>query len=99
MPKKTFSIPLFVFALIVVGSFTSTVSASHSWGNYHWARSANPFTLKLGDNLSTNWDAQLLGASSDWSVSSVFDTLIVPGNTNPKNCRATSGRVEICIRN
>ena len=32
--------------------------ANHSWGGYHWARTANPFTLKLGNNLTTaEWQA------------------------------------------
>ena len=92
MPKKTFSIPLFVFALIVVGSFTSTVSASHSWGNYHWARTSNPFALKLGDNISTIWDGHLATASTDWSTSSVLDTQVVAGKGG-SNCRANTGRV------
>ncbi|OHB20728.1 MAG: hypothetical protein A2939_00160 [Parcubacteria group bacterium RIFCSPLOWO2_01_FULL_48_18] len=70
--------------------------ASHSWGTYHWARKANPFTLKLGDNVSSVWDPYLGVASTDWSLSSVLDTTIVAGGTNPKNCRATSGRVEVC---
>lgn len=96
MNKKSFSIALFALAVIVTGSLASTVSASHSWGGYHWARAANPFTLKLGDNLSANWDAYLTGASTDWSLSSVFDTQVVPGSTNPKNCRAAAGRVEVC---
>ena len=26
--------------------------ANHSWGGYHWARTSNPFTVKLGDNVS-----------------------------------------------
>jgi hypothetical protein len=26
-------------------------------GNYHWARTSNPFTLKLGDNVSSAWDS------------------------------------------
>ncbi|OHB19950.1 MAG: hypothetical protein A2666_03820 [Parcubacteria group bacterium RIFCSPHIGHO2_01_FULL_47_10b] len=83
--------------------FGSIAYASHSWGNYHWARSANPFTLKLGDNVSSSWDAYLAGASSDWSASSVLDTTIVAGSTNntkgrytPKNCVPTAGRIEVC---
>ncbi len=96
MIKKTFFVAFFAATLIAVGSFTSTVSASHSWGGYHWARTANPFTLKLGDNLTANWDAYLSTASLDWSVSSVLDTLIVPGSTNSKICKAVSGRVEVC---
>ena len=88
---------LIVFiGLIIVGLSTDSVFANHSWGGYHWARTANPFTLKLGDNVSSIWDNSLALASSDWSLSSVLDTTIVSGLANPKNCRATKGRVEIC---
>ena len=34
--------------------------ASHSWANYHWARTSNPFPLSLGDNVSGSWDQHLL---------------------------------------
>jgi hypothetical protein len=71
-------------------------SANHSWGGYHWARTSNPFTLKLGDNVSGPWDANLATASSDWSQSTVLDTTIVAGGTKPRNCRPTTGRVEVC---
>ncbi|MBI4062351.1 hypothetical protein HY410_00355 [Candidatus Gottesmanbacteria bacterium] len=77
-------------------TFIPQTFATHSWGGYHWARSANPFTLKLGDNVSSGWDAFLATTSSDWSVSSVLDTTIVPGGTKPRPCRPTSGRVEVC---
>lgn len=73
------------------------VYATHSWGDYHWARMANPFTLKLGDNVTSAWDAYLAEASADWSESSVLDTTVVAGGVrSPKNCKATSGRVEVC---
>jgi hypothetical protein len=74
----------------------ATAQASHSWGGYHWARTSNPFTVKLGDNVSSAWDASLAGASADWSKSTVLDTAVVPGSANPKNCRPTAGRVEVC---
>ncbi|MDO8657408.1 MAG: hypothetical protein Q7K55_01610 [Candidatus Levybacteria bacterium] len=93
-------IRLFFLLIIGVGlfltAFTTDVVANHSWGDYHWARISNPFTLKLGDNLSTSWDPYLAITSIDWSISSVLDTTIVTGGTNPRNCRATSGRVEVC---
>jgi hypothetical protein len=73
-----------------------TVAANHSWGGYHWAREANPFTIKLGDNVSSVWDPILATTSSDWSQSAVLDTTIVKGGTKPRSCRATSGRVEVC---
>lgn len=88
-------VTVFMFALFV-GAFTTSVYATHSWGGYHWARTSNPFTLKLGDNVSAVWDSYLSTASSDWSVSTVLDTTVVPGQTNPKNCRAVNGRVEVC---
>ncbi len=71
-------------------------SANHSWGSYHWARTANPFTLMLGDNVSSTWDAYLDEASSDWSLSSVLDTTKVLGGTSPRRCKSTTGRVEVC---
>ena len=82
-------------AVLGVLTFAVTVSASHSWGGYHWARTSNPFTVKLGDNLTSPWDSYLATTSSDWSVSDVLDTTVVSGQSKG-NCRATSGRVEIC---
>lgn len=86
----------FLSAALFLTAFAANVNASHSWGGYHWARTSNPFTLKLGDNLSSSWDPYLATTSTDWSVSTVLDTTIVTGRANPKNCRATSGRVEVC---
>ncbi len=91
---RSLIIVMFVFAL---AAFPSAASANHSWGNYHWARTSNPFTLKLGDNLSSTWDPYLATTSSDWSQSSVLDTTIVAGQAR-RNCRPTSGRVEVCNR-
>ncbi len=87
-----------VCALVAGSALTvsSAVQADHSWGSYHWARTSNPFTLKLGDNLSSTWDPYLGTTSSDWSVSNVLDTTIVAGGTRPRSCRATAGRVEVC---
>ena len=94
--KKSFRI-LSVFVLIaVLAAFPLSASANHSWGSYHWARTSNPFTLKLGDNVTSAWDAYLVGASNDWSVSSVLNTTIVAGSTTGRKCRPTAGRVEVC---
>ena len=75
----------------------SAVLATHSWGNYHWARTSNPFTLKLGDNVSGAWDDYLITTSNAWSVASVLDTTIVAGQGG-RNCKAQTGRVEVCNR-
>lgn len=83
-------------ALLAVGAFVGVAYATHSWGGYHWARTANPFTLQIGDNVSSVWDPYLAEAISDWNPSSVLDLASVIGGTRPKNCRPTSGRVEAC---
>jgi len=83
-------------ALLALVAFSPAAKANHSWGGYHWARTANPFTLQLGDNVSSTWDSILKTTSSDWSKSTVLDTPIVAGGANPKNCRPTSGQVEVC---
>ncbi len=84
------------FIVLTVGVFAISAQADHSWGGYHWARTSNPFSLKLGNNVSGLWDSILATTSSDWSASVVLDTSIVGGLTNAKNCRATLGRVEVC---
>jgi hypothetical protein len=86
------------FSLLVVPLLVASVAqASHSWSTYHWARSVNPFTLKLGDNVSASWDTYLATASSDWSVSTVLDTSIVMGSaSNPRTCKAVNGTVQVC---
>ena len=86
-------------AVLALAAFPIPTSANHSWNGYHWARTSNPFTLKLGDNVSGLWDGMLTTASSDWSQSTVLNTTIVPGGTKPKSCRPTSGRDEICNAN
>lgn len=92
MKKSLFAL---VVGLAVIGVY-SPVYATHSWGGYHWARTTNPFTIKLGDNLSGSWDPFLVSVSNDWSVSSVLDTVVVTGQSNPKTCKPTMGRVEVC---
>jgi len=94
-----FSRPISVAAfatLVGVLAFQTSSSANNSWGGYHWARTSNPFTIKLGDNVGGEWDTYLGIASSDWSQSNVLDTVIVPGGTRPKTCKPTTGQVEVC---
>ncbi len=85
-----------LFAGVMLLLTSSTVSANHSWGGYHWARTANPFTLKLGNNLTSNWNPFIVTTSNDWSASSALHTTIVPGGTTARRCKPTSGQDEVC---
>jgi hypothetical protein len=90
-------VSIVVAAMVVAAVAASSALANHSWNGYHWARKANPFTLKLGNNLTTaEWQSHLRQTSSDWSKASVLDTSIVAGQARSKNCRPTAGRDEIC---
>lgn len=82
--------------LAATAAMTGTASASHSWNGYHWARTANPFTLAVGDNVDASWDSYLRTANSQWSRSTVLDLVGVAGGTTGKLCKATTGRVEVC---
>jgi hypothetical protein len=89
-------------ALVLAATAATTLSvmppagATHAWGSYHWARTANPFTLSVGDNVDTTWDGHLTTALSDWSQSSVLDLAKSTGATTPRQCKAKAGTVQVC---
>lgn len=87
-----------VALIVMVTAFPLAVSANHSWGNYHWARKSNPFTLKIGDNVNASWDSYLNEAVTDWTASNVMDLTKVSG-AGLANCGPVSGRVEVCNAN
>src|SRR5687768_7623415 len=70
-------------------------AADHSWSTYHW-RSSGGISLDVGNNLSGVWQPYLTQAIADWNQSSYVDLFDVAGGTRPKNCRPTSGRIEVC---
>lgn len=92
-------------ALVLIASTTSMAAAltvapaaqaTHSWNGYHWARTANPFALKVGDNVDASWDSYLATAESDWSQSSVMDLVPSAGTTTGRKCQANLGTVQVC---
>jgi hypothetical protein len=81
---------------ISLSALPSLAMANHSWGPYHWARTSNPFTLKVGDNVNATWDPILNTTISDWSQSQILDLTKVTGGTRAKPCKPTAGRIEVC---
>jgi hypothetical protein len=41
---------------------SSPADATHSWGGYHWATTSQPFKVKFGDNVDSNWQAYVEAA-------------------------------------
>ena len=82
-------------ACVVSAVVAAPAGASHSWGTYHWARTANPFPIQVGDNVYGAWDAHLVTADGDWDVSPEMRVVPVSGTSN-KRCSMTAGTVQVC---
>lgn len=97
-------IKIFVTCIVAIVSFAALTfptgtRASHSWGNYHWARTSNPFNLKIVDSNTPDWDSELDLAMSDWSQSTVLN--MIDGASDDaqrtrKRCAMVSGQVRSC---
>ena len=77
----------------------STAFASHSWNNYHWARTTSEFTLQVIDSTTPDWDDELTQTVSDWSTSSVINLSITAHDDSSrirKRCPMVSGKVRVC---
>lgn len=104
MRNKTGSFHLMFMLVLILAltAFPESVSADHSWGNYHWARTSNPFTIKVIDSMTPSWDDNLDEAISDWSTSSVMNVVEEAGSDASnvrKRCRPVSGKVRSCNAN
>jgi predicted Zn-dependent protease len=99
MKPKIYVAFISAMTLFAVLSFPTAASANHAWANYHWARTSNPFNLKVIDSNTANWDSALNLAMSDWSASSVLN-LIDGASDDRKNirkrCAAVTGQVRSC---
>ena len=83
-----------MFALLV----STAAVADHAWSNYHWARTSNPFTLKVHDNLTSLWEPYLSDADVDWDKSQVLDLNVIWQSplSSVKRCASATGLIEVC---
>lgn len=104
MPSKTFKrIAAAAFVGVALSAVSLLAQATHSWSGCHCARTSNPFTLKLGDNMTTSdWKSYLAQASSDWNSPQLFSatstpliTAITAGQSN-KRCSMVAGTTQVC---
>ena len=95
MSMKIVRAALLSCAVLAVGP----AMASHSWGNYHWARTSNPLYLTVERQIDANkWGTSYTGAVSDWTQSTVLELAGKISNvgTDPKKCTAITGKVLVC---
>src|SRR5581483_7941575 len=84
-------------AAAAVAMVPTSAQASHSWVDYHWARTANPFTVELDDNVTSTWESYLTTASSDWNVSAKVKNVVLHGSFGSKrSCGPATSHVEVC---
>ena len=86
-------------ALIAMLAPLAPARAQHSWSGYHWARTANPFTLKVVDSVNGRWEGLLDEVTQAWSESDVLDTVIVAGQSDPLTqvlCNPQIGTARAC---
>lgn len=96
---RTFRSIAILGSLVILAAIPATAQANHSWNGYHWARTANPFTVKVIDSMTSNWDDNLGVALTDWGASSVLNVSKQAGDDSTrtrKRCRAVSGQVRVC---
>lgn len=97
--KSSFRFLMLVLIVALAAFPSASASASHSWGNYHWARTSNPFTIKVIDSMTSSWDDNLDVAISDWNASSVMNVAEEAGDSSQntrRRCRPVVGKVRSC---
>jgi len=103
MRIRTKSLSLIGASVALAMSMAAPAEANHSWGGYHWARTSNPFTLKLGNNVSGTWNQYLNTTRDSWNGSksttgSPVVFTVVAGSSG-RNCKAVKGTVQVCNAN
>lgn len=89
---------------LAVAAVSFTAVASHSWGNYHWARTTSSFTLQTLDSTvsagtNANWPILLAAAASQWSQSNKLDLAVTPyanASKDRRRCTAVKGKIRVC---
>ena len=89
-----------LIAILGVVLFSYASYATHSWSDYHWARSTPSFDLTIVNSTTSDWDPYVEQAVSDWSESIVLN-MVEDSNGNTQSrvrrqCKSPSGQVRIC---
>lgn len=86
-------------ASVAASGWAGPATASHSWGNYHWARTTSSFTLRVINSTTADWDPYVTRAVSDWSQSTKLNLVEEEGDTSSqtrRQCNGGGGTMRIC---
>lgn len=82
----------------LMAAMAGTAGASHSWNNYHWARTANPVDLKTVDSVTSEWQysfEESLRRWADGEFTFPIDSVDESGRTR-KQCKMVTGQMRVC---
>lgn len=88
-----------VIAVTSALALSGTAGASHSWNDYHWARTASPFTLRVVDSVTSAWQGNLDNSLTKWAQSNVINFTISAADDSSrarKRCAMVSGQMRVC---
>ena len=100
--KKSILRMALVSAAVVAASGPAT--ANHQWGSYHWARTANPISLKINTALTGSWPEIVNQSMIEWDQSAVLafpktssGSYLHPSpSTSAKQCNPIAGQIVVC---
>jgi len=96
MSKRIFTLAAIAIA---AAAFSPLSNASHSWNNYHWARTASPFTLQVIDSATSDWDSELVASLNEWSQADPVDLIVTSADDakgTRKRCAMQPGQMRVC---
>lgn len=76
-----------------------SAGASHSWNNYHWARTTSSFDLSTIDSVTSTWQPMFNAAVSQWSASAKLNLIASQGSetsSSRRTCAAVPGKIRVC---
>lgn len=86
--------------LVAIGLTALNAAANNTWGNYHWARTTSPFTLRVTDSVTASWDSELDRILAAWTLgSSVLDLTEIRSDdskTTRRQCSMVKGEIRVC---
>ncbi|MFM2105589.1 MAG: hypothetical protein RL338_621 [Chloroflexota bacterium] len=95
-PTRRAAIVLAAAAFAAALLLPATAAANHTWRGFHWARTSNPFTVRVGDNLGNGWKSYLTAAATEWTRSTVLDVQVVAGTSSRCDLGQSTGTIQVC---
>ena len=77
--NRTHSWLVFATAFLIAVLPAPKVNADHTWGNYHWARNTNAFTLKVTASVTPDWSQELASTLTAWTIDGLLTHMFLMG--------------------